>query len=395
MFVKKFAPAVCVAFVILVLMVATGPALVAQTPAAPQVDPSGDDAAEPGPQASDLSPALKPQAIQKAMRKVADWQLRMAESRFSTDWTYAALYDGLLAASRTTGDPRYHDAVLKFADANGWKLGPRFAMADDEAVSQAYVELYFEHPEAQRIAEIKEEANKLLQRPDNPQKDLWWWCDALFMAPPALARLAKATGDTRYLDYMDREWWIASAHLYDPAVHLHSRDASFLDQHEKNGAKLFWSRGNGWVLAGLARVIPYLPDDFPSRARYVEQFRQMAKEVASIQGEDGLWRSGLLDPGAYPHPEVSGSAFFTFALAWGINTGLLDRRTYEPVVAKAWKGLLGHIYADGRLGSMQKIGGAPGDVSPGGSYVYGVGAFLLAGSEMDKLAQHASPAPSQ
>ena len=369
--------------------------MAAQTAGTPQADPSGDDAAEPGPLASDLSSALKPQAVKKAMRKVADWQLRTAESRFSTDWTYAALYDGLLAASRATGDLRYHDAVLKFAEANGWKLGPQFAMADDEAVAQAYVELYFEHPEPQRIAAIKDEANKLLQRPEDPQKDLWWWCDALFMAPPALARLAKATGDTRYLNYMDREWWITSAHLYDPAAHLYSRDAGFLDKHEKNGAKLFWSRGNGWVLAGLARVITYLPGDFPSRARYVEQFRQMAKEVASIQGEDGLWRSGLLDPGAYPHPEVSGSAFFTFALAWGINTGLLDRKTYEPVVAKAWKGLLGHIYADGRLGSMQKIGGAPGDVSPGGSYVYGVGAFLLAGSEVDKLAQPASPISSQ
>jgi rhamnogalacturonyl hydrolase YesR len=322
------------------------------------------------------------------MRKVADWQLHTAESRFSTDWTYAALYDGMLAASHTTGDPRYADSVLKFAEATGWKLGPRFAMADDEAVAQVYIEFYLEHPESQRLTAIKEEADKLLRRPDDPQKDLWWWCDALFMAPPALARLAKATGDTRYLDYMDREWWITSAHLYDPAAHLYSRDASFLDQHEKNGAKLFWSRGNGWVLAGLARVIPYLPEDYPSRPRYVEQFRQMAKEVASIQGEDGLWRSGLLDAGAYPRPEVSGSAFFTFALAWGINAGLLDRKTYEPVVAKAWKGIVGHVYADGRLGSMQKIGGAPGEVSPGGSYVYGVGAFLLAGSEVYELAQN-------
>ena len=100
----------------------------------------------------------------------------------------------------------------------------------------------------------------------------------------------------------------------------------------------------------------------------------------------GLWRSGLLDAAAYPHPEVSGSAFFTFALAWGINEGLLDRKTYEPVVAKAWKGMLTHIYADGRLGSIQKVGAAPGELSPGGSYVYGVGAFLLAGSEVDKLA---------
>jgi unsaturated rhamnogalacturonyl hydrolase len=350
-------------------------------------DLSGDDAATPGPLASNLSPALKPAAIRQAMRKVADWQLRVAEDRFSTDWTYAALYDGLLAASRTTGDARYQEAVLKFAERTNWQLGPRFSHADDEAVAQSYLELYTEHPAPERIAAMKTEADKLLQRPDDPAKDLWWWCDALFMSPPALARLAKATGDRKYLDYMDREWQLTSTHLYDPAIHLYSRDASYLDRREKNGAKLFWSRGNGWVLGGIARTLPYLPPDYPARGHYVVQFREMAKKVKAIQGADGLWRSGLLDPEAYPCPEVSGSSFFTFALAWGINEGLLDRKTYEPVVAKAWKGLLGHIYADGRLGSIQKIGGSPDNVSPGGSYVYGVGAFLLAGSEVDKLAQ--------
>jgi unsaturated rhamnogalacturonyl hydrolase len=352
-----------------------------------QPDPSGDDAANPGPLATDLSPALKPAEIQKAIRKVADWQLRTGEARFSLDWTFAALYDGLLAASRATGDPAYRDAVQHFAERSRWKLGPRFAHADDEAVAQSYLELYMEHPAPERIAAIKAEADKLLARPDDPQKLLWWWCDALFMAPPPLARLAKVTGDRRYLDYMDREWWITSGLLYDPAMHLYWRDASYLGKHEANGQKLFWSRGNGWVMAALTRVIPYLPADFPSRERYIDQFREMAKEVASIQGPDGLWRTGLLDPGAYPNPEVSGSAFFTFALTWGIDNGLLDRKAYEPVVEKAWAGLLKHVYADGRLGSMQKIGGSPDRVSPGGSYVYGVGAFLLAGSELDIFAK--------
>jgi unsaturated rhamnogalacturonyl hydrolase len=362
---------------------ASAPASLAQSEE--QADPSGDVAAHPGP-AANLSPALKPRDIENAMRKVADWQLRTADDRFSADWTFAALYDGFLAASRATGNERYRDAVWRFADENRWQLGPRFGHADDEAIAQSYLELDLDHPAAERDAAIKAEADKLLARPDDPNKDLWWWCDALFMAPPALARLYKVTGDQRYLDYMDREWWITSDHLYDAKIHLYSRDASYLDKHEKNGAKLFWSRGNGWVMAGLARVIPYLPANYPSREKYVEQFRQMAEEVASIQSPDGLWRSGLLDSAAYPNPEVSGSAFFTFALAWGIDYGLLDRKTYEPVVAKAWKGLLSHVYADGRLGSIQRIGGAPDSVEPGGSYVYGVGAFLLAGEQVDKLA---------
>jgi unsaturated rhamnogalacturonyl hydrolase len=372
-------------FLSLIAAALSASAVRAQTTA--QADPSGDVAANPGPPASDLSPALRARDVQKAIRKVADWQLRAAEGKFSAVWTYAALYDGLLAASRATGDARYRDAVRDYAQRTGWKLGPHFAYADDEAVAQSYLELDMEHPAPERVAAIKAEGDKLLVRPDDPNQDLWWWCDALFMAPPALARLAKVTGDRRYLDYMDREWWITSSRLYDPAAHLYSRDASYLEKKEANGQKLFWSRGNGWVMAGLARVIPCLPPDFPSREKYVAQFREMAKEVASIQGADGLWRSGLLDPGAYPNPEVSGSAFFTFALAWGIDYGLLDRATYEPVVAKAWKGLLAHVYADGRLGSIQRIGGAPDSVAPGGSYVYGVGAFLLAGAEIDAMAK--------
>jgi unsaturated rhamnogalacturonyl hydrolase len=382
---KRKLASICLPLLAVVLFSAA--AAHAQAKAPVEVTDAGDDAANPGPLATDLSPALKPRAIQKAMRKVGDWQLRTGENRFSTDWTFAALYDGLLAASRTTGDPRYHDAVMKFAESKRWELGPRYSHADDEAVAQSYVELNFEHPVPERIAAIQAEADKLLARPDDPAKDLWWWCDALFMSPPALARLSKATADIRYLDYMDRQWWQTSTHLYDPATHLYSRDASYLDRREKNGAKLFWSRGNGWVLGGLARVLPYMPADYPSRPRYVAQFREMAQAVAAIQGKDGLWRSGLLDAAAYPHPEVSGSAFFTFALAWGINEGILDRKTYEPVVAKAWRSMLTHIYADGRLGSIQKVGAAPGELSPGGSYVYGVGAFLLAGSEVDKLAQ--------
>src|ERR1035437_6380690 len=140
----------------------------AQAPAVAQADPAGDDAANPGPVASDLSPALNPRAIQKAMRKVADWQLRTGEGRFSTDWTFAALYDGLLAASRTTGDSRYHDAVLKFAQRTNWQLGPRFAHADDEAIAQSYLELAIEHPAPERMATMKAEGDNFFDGPAAP-----------------------------------------------------------------------------------------------------------------------------------------------------------------------------------------------------------------------------------
>jgi unsaturated rhamnogalacturonyl hydrolase len=206
------------------------------------------------------------------------------------------------------------------------------------------------------------------------------------MAPPVWARLARATGNKAYLNYMDHEWWIASDLLYDSHEHLYSRDATRIQDREANGKKVFWSRGNGWVMGGLVRVLEVMPQDYPSRPKYVQQYREMAARLASLQGPDGMWRAGLLDPGAYPLPEGSGSAFFVYSFAWGINHGILDRATYLPVVQKGWAGLVSHIYSDGRLGSIQPIGGAPGAFQPSSSWVYGVGAFLLAGSEVDRLA---------
>jgi rhamnogalacturonyl hydrolase YesR len=227
--------------------------------------------------------------------------------------------------------------------------------------------------------------NKLLARPDDPKTNLWWWCDALYMAPPVLAQLSSATNDPDYLNFMDHEWWLTSGALYDPVEHLYFRDSRFLTMKEANGRKVFWSRGNGWVLAGLALVLQRMPENYPDRAKYIAQYKEIAERVAGLQQSDGLWRASLLDPGSYPNPEISGSAFFTYAMAWGIHHGLLDRKKYLPVVKKSWQGILTHVYADGRLGSIQPIGGEPGKFKPSSSYVYGVGAFLLAGSELYEL----------
>jgi len=356
--------------------------------AAPTVDraASGDSPDDPGPLATDLSPALTHTAIRQAVRKVADWQLARSEQKFNQQWTYAALYDGMLAASKATGDPRYHDAVVRMAQRFDWKLlNARFPHADDMALGQSYLDLYLETRDPVRMADTKAVLDQLVVRPDDSSRLLWWWCDALFMAPPVLARMSAATSDRRYLDYMDREWWQTSASLYDPAEHLYFRDSRYFTQKQENGQKLLWARGNGWVMGAFAKVLEVMPADYPSRGTYLAQYREMAARIASIQGKDGLWRSGLLDPEAYDLPEISGSAFFTYSLAWGINHGLLERSKYEPVVRRSWAGMLNHVYADGRLGSIQPIDGQPGKFKPSASYVYGVGGFLLAGSELDAM----------
>jgi rhamnogalacturonyl hydrolase YesR len=318
---------------------------------------------------------------------VGDWELARSEPYFSRDWTFAALYAGYMAAAHALPEPRYEAAMLEMGNRFDWTPGPRETVADDQAVSQTYLGLFHDYGEPRMIIPTEAQFDALMAKPDVPGKPVWWWCDALFMAPPVWARLAAATHDVSYLNTMDREWWITSNLLYDPQEHLFFRDATFLNKHEANGQKLFWSRGNGWVMGGLARVLDEMPANYPSRQKYVDQFRQMAERVSRIQGADGLWRPGLLDPEAYPLPEVSGSAFFVYALAWGINHNLLDRKKYLPVVSKGWAGLLQHVYEDGRLGAIQPIGAAPGAYAATSSYVYGVGAFLLAGSEVMELSK--------
>lgn len=345
----------------------------------------GDSPDNAGPLATDLSSKLDATAIRKAMEKVGSWELNRTRNAFNDDWTFAALYTGFMAAGETLHDPKYVQAMLDMGRKLHWQLGPDLTHADHQAVGQTYLELYLKYHDPAMLLPTQTRFDRTMQLPDNPAKPLWWWCDALFMAPPVYARLYAATGKTAYLDYMDREWWITSKLLYDPAESLYYRDARYFDKREKNGQKVFWSRGNGWVLAGLARVLQYMPSNYPTRQKYIDQFRQMAERLKQLQGKDGLWRPGLLDPDGYPLPEISGSGFITYGMAWGINQKILDRKEFGPVVADSWRGMLSHVYQDGRLGCIQPVAAAPGQFKPTSSYVYGVGAFLLTGSELEKM----------
>jgi unsaturated rhamnogalacturonyl hydrolase len=296
----------------------------------------------------------------------------------------------LIAASRITGEAKYEDSVRKASERFEWKLGPRIAFADDEAVAQSYLYFYFQSHDPLMIAPTKAAFDQVLSEPQDrasqdPAKPLWWWCDALFMAPVAWVKLSAASGNPAYTDFMDKQWWITSNLLYDLKDRLYSRDATFLDRHEANGQRVYWSRGNGWVVAGLASVIEALAPNDPRRTRYIKQFQQMAARIVSLQEKDGLWRPGLLDADAYPLPEVSGSAFFVYAMAWGVRNGVLDGKHYLPAIRSGWNGLTQHVYADGRLGCIQPIGAAPGAYGPSASYVFGVGAFLMAGAEVSAL----------
>ena len=321
------------------------------------------------------------------MKNVCEWQLAHPVEINNQNWNLwarAAFYAGVMAAYRATNDQRYLQEARRWSESREWKLGERPRHADDQSPGQTYLELYLIEKEPVMLAHTQSTIDAMMND-SKPGREDWWWCDALFMAPPVLARLYAITGDKKYIDYLNAMWWDTTDFLFDREAGLYYRDKEYIGKLNPNGKKIFWARGNGWVMAGTARVLQYLPRDHETRARFVELLRTMAATVARQQGEDGLWRPSLLDPEEVPFPETSSSGFFCYALAWGINAGVLDRTVYLPVVEKAWQALVGAVQADGKLGWVQPIGAAPAQLTMDNYQEYGAGAFLLAASEMYQL----------
>jgi rhamnogalacturonyl hydrolase YesR len=334
--------------------------------------------------------------VLSVMERVADWQLANPSSHKPTDWTQGAGYTGFMALAGVSENAKYRDAMIRMGESNAWKLGPRTYDADDHVVGQTYCELYFQSHNPKMIAPMRATFDRVLANPRSfptlefRQKgvsELWSWCDSLFMAPPAWVRLWKATDDERYLDFAVTNWWRTSDYLYDKTEHLFFRDSTYFNKREENGSKVFWSRGNGWVMGGLVRIMQLLPKDHPARPKFEQQFKEMSKKILACQQSDGLWRASLLDPVSYPLKETSGSAFYTYALAWGVNEGLLDRKQYEPAVRKAWAALVECVEPNGKLTHVQPIGADPKKFDQSATEIYGVGAFLLAGSEVYRLSE--------
>jgi unsaturated rhamnogalacturonyl hydrolase len=323
------------------------------------------------------------------MARVFDWQVERLPDA-DPGWIQSTFMIGVVAAHEATGDERYLDAALAWAAANGWNLGSPTDHADNDGAAQVYLDLSRILSDPDVIGPTREALDALVNRPVDG-RDLWSWSDALFMTPPALARLAAATGDVGYLDAMDTWWWDATESLYDRDAHLYYRDAQVRSEAEEAahqsawGNRLFWSRGNGWVLAGIARLLPFVPAEYSTRGDYVRLYREMAEAIAVHQGDDGLWTASVLDPRESLPPETSASALFCCALAWGVNEGILPRDAYLPVVGRAWEGLVSAVGDDGAFGWVQPPGRRPALSFADGTAPYGAGAFLLAGSEMLRL----------
>ncbi len=326
-----------------------------------------------------------PADVLASMTKVTAYEIQLGpeDPSWVNKWTEGAFYIGVMAAYLASNDSTYLTDATTWATKNNWTLlGSPTRSADNQCPGQVYEDIYLTNPvasNASMYASTKASIDLVKASPKPGivmNVDDWWWCDALFMAPGAVARLGQIAGDASYFSFLDTEWSATQAGLFDSKTGLFWRDSSYV-----NGT-VYWSRGNGWVMAGIVRVLQYLPATDASYGAYINLLKSMAAAVKPWQQSDGTWHSDLTHPQTYPNPEVSGTGLISYAITYGINHGLLDQTTYLPVVVAAWQGLMSCVDAQGRVGYIQATGSAPAAAAATETHDYGVGAWLLAASEM-------------
>ena len=316
-------------------------------------------------------------------------------TQMSSNWVAATFYVGAARLARVSDDPETLRFLSAVADHYNYSLrgarsGKTLLNADDIAIGDLYQELYARRGQEGVLMPLRQRLDwqvPYLARAEDTPALVWWWADALYMAPPVLARMSAITGDPKYLNAANREWRRTAQRLWIEQERLFLRDERFKDENHRDadGDPIYWSRANGWVMGGLARWLETVPADFADRPFYLDIFQKMAGRIATLQQDDGLWRASLLDPDAYPEAETSGSVFYVYALAWGINHGVLDRETYLPHVLKGWAALNRHVLPSGLVGAAQKTGDQPVSTAPGDVGLYVSGTYILAGLEVADL----------
>ncbi|OON65632.1 glycoside hydrolase family 88 protein [Hymenobacter sp. CRA2] len=319
------------------------------------------------------------------------------KTRPSHIWTRAVYYEGLMALYGVDKQKRYYDYAVDWGQKHQWGIrnGVTDRNADNQCCGQTYIDLYQLDPQPERIRDIKASIDNMVQ---SDKVDDWNWIDALQMAMPVFARLGVLYKDDKYFEKMFQLYDFAkTGHggngLFNPQDGLWWRDKDFVPPYrEPNGEDCYWSRGNGWVVAAMVRVLSLMPNNAPHRDEYQQMFLAMMKALPPLQRPDGYWNVSLHDPTHFGGKELTGTALFVYGMTWGMRQGLLDQKQYLPIVAKAWNAMVTEcVHKDGFLGYVQGTGKEPKDSQPV-TYDskpdfedYGLGCFLLAGTELYKF----------
>ena len=354
------------------------------------------------------------------IEKVNDYWQANNRPQCRAFWDNAAYFTGNMEAYRLTGNARYYEYSEKWCRHNKWMgatsndktrwryktygEGNDFVLFGDWQICfQTYIDMYNLVPADYKVARAIEVMSHECSMQENK---FWWWADALYMVMPVMTKMYHLTGDTKYLDKLHENFLWSDSLMWDKDAQLYYRDGKYIWPKVTtscNKGKSFWARGDGWVLAGLAKVLADMPHDYRHRDIFVQRFQQLAEGVARCQQPGGYWSRSMLCEDDAPGPETSGTAFFCYGLLWGVNHGYLDKAQYSEVIEKAWQ-YLSHtaLQADGSIGYVQPIGEKPDPtkiVDARSQAPFGTGAWLLAACErvryLDKTAsrQHLPGAP--
>lgn len=323
------------------------------------------------------------------------------KTRPSNLWTRGTYYEGLMQLFYLTNDPLLLKYAVDWGTFHKWQ--PTYTgytptrNADNQCCGQTYLELYQYDPKPERIETMQASIDQMV---NSTKVNDWWWIDALHMAMPVFTKFGVIKNDNRYFEkmydlYNYTKNKAKGVGLYNSTDHLWYRDSVYLPPKKSpNGLPVYWSRGNGWVFAALVRVLDIMPQNAPHREEYINVFKEMASKLITIQRNDGFWNPNLGDPNDYGGKETSGTVFFTYGLAWGLRTGLLDSVTYFSPAVKAWNALVSDaLHSNGALGYVQSSGSKPADGQPlsfdkmSNFEDFGLGGFLLAGSEIYRLSE--------
>lgn len=336
------------------------------------------------------------------------WQQNnKAETR--SFWDPAAYHTGNMEVYKLLKDDKQLDYTRRWAYHNNWSgateadpsrwkyanygEGKDYVLFGDWQVCfQTYIDLYNlaianGGTDADNYFMVKRAKEVMHYEAYSKKDDYWWWSDALYMVMPVMTKMYKLTGDVQYLDKLYENFLYSDRIMLDQETGLYFRDARYVYPNHKsvNGKKDFWARGDGWVLAGLAKVLQDLPKDYKHYKFFVDKFQRLADIVAKTQQKDGYWTRSILDPNHAPGPETSGTAFFAYGIMWGVNNGFLAKKDYKKCIDRAWQYISETaVQADGKVGYVQPIGdrAIPGQTVDANSQAnFGVGAVLLAACE--------------
>ncbi|MGV9703577.1 glycoside hydrolase family 88 protein [Streptomyces sp. NPDC003483] len=380
-------------------LLAGGTALAAAASLHPALAAPARAARPAGPPAPRDASALPPRSeVVAVLRRVADHWIAAHADSGDNGWANATFFSGLLALHRLAGDARHLAYARAWAERHAYGLngGVTTRHADNHCAGQAYLDLYETEPEERKLTAIETSLHRMVHTDQPDKNDDWWWDDALHMAMPPFARLGALRRDPQYwrklyslYDHTKRAE--GGPGLYDAATGLWYRDARFLPGGivSPSGRPVVWSRGNGWVAGGHVKTLKALPATERHTAEYRDALTRLVRAAAAVQRGDGFWNVNLADAGHLPGPETSGTSFLLYGTAYAVGARLVDRAAFLPVAARAWNGLVATaVHPDGFLGYVQNVGDRPESSQPvtyDSTADFGVGAFLLAGTELARL----------